>query len=425
MKFIVNPSRLGGAVPIPPSKSHTIRALVLGLLARGESVIRAPLVSSDTLSCLSMVEKFGARIKREDDRWRIHGTGGVLAFPDDVVDVGNSGTTLYIGLGIASLLDGITVFTGDRQIRSRPALGLLKSLNDLGGKGRSTRNNGRPPLVIEGPLRGGETVLEAVTSQYLTSLLIAAPLASGNSLIKVPLLYEAPYVSMTLRWLERLGIRYEGADDYSEFRIPGGQAYRPFDEYIPADFSSAAFFLTAAAVTGCELELSGLDFTDSQGDREAAIILEKMGAVLKIDKRSITIKGGQLRGGHFDLNAIPDALPALAVAACFARGETRLVNVPQARLKETDRIHVMARELSKMGGKAEELPDGLVIRGAPLRGTEVDGHGDHRIVMALAVAGLGASGSTAVSTAESAAVTFPNFLELMQSAGAAITLEKE
>ena len=192
-------------------------------------------------------------------------------------------------------MSGITVFTGDHQIRSRPADGLLKSINDLGGRAVSTRGNGRPPLVIEGPLRGGETSLEAVTSQYLSSLLIALPLAEKDSIIRVPLLYEAPYVTMTLRWLERLGIRLEADPDYREFRVPGGQKYRPFDEYIAADFSSATFFMVAAAITGCELELAGLDFTDTQGDREVVEILRKMGAKVSIGERSITIGGRTLR----------------------------------------------------------------------------------------------------------------------------------
>ena len=425
MKYIVNPSRIGGSVPIPGSKSHTIRALALGLLADGESMIRRPLESSDTLSCLGMVERFGARVSREDGAWRVRGTGSRPGLPDDVIDTGNSGTSLYIGLGIASLVSGITVFTGDHQIRSRPADGLLKSINDLGGRAVSTRGNGRPPLVIEGPLRGGETSLEAVTSQYLSSLLIALPLAEKDSIIRVPLLYEAPYVTMTLRWLERLGIRLETDPDYREFRIPGGQKYRPFDEYIAADFSSATFFMVAAAITGCELELAGLDFTDTQGDREVVEILRKMGAKVSIGERSITIGGGTLQGGVFDLNAIPDSLPALAVAGCFAGGETRLVNVPQARLKETDRISVMCRELTKMGARIEELPDGLIVRQSALRGTAVDGHGDHRVVMALATAGLASEGTTTVGTAEAVSVTFPGFMDLMKSAGAAIKSEKE
>ena len=419
MKFRVKKSDIGGTVMIPGSKSHTIRALTFALLAKGKSVIERPLESSDTASCVNMIGRLGARVEKGDRSWEVTGTGGAMTVPDDVIDVGNSGTSLYIGLGVASLLDGAVVFTGDHQIRNRPAGALMKSLRDLGCDAFSTRGNDKPPLVVRGPIRGGETSIEAVTSQYLTSLLIAAPMARGDSRIAVPLLYEKPYVTMTLAWLDRLGIRYAN-HDYREFLVPGNQEYRPFRAPVPADFSSATFFLAAGAITGRGLVLEGLDFNDTQGDKEVVDILRKMGARVEIGEGKISIRSGGLKGGVFDLNAIPDSLPALAVTACFAEGETRLVNVPQARLKETDRIRVMARELSKLGASIDELPDGLVIRKSALSGGSVEGHGDHRVVMALAVAGLACPDGVEISTAESVAVTFPGFPHLMRGIGAEI-----
>ncbi|MFH0976020.1 MAG: 3-phosphoshikimate 1-carboxyvinyltransferase [Spirochaetota bacterium] len=421
MKFIVKPSRISGEVNVPGSKSHTIRALVLALLADGESVIREPLESADTHSCFNMVKKFGAEIYTEKNVWRVKGRAGEIAVPDDIVDVGNSGTSLYIGLGIASLADGYTVFTGDSQIRNRPVNALLTSIPELGGMACSTRNNNKPPVVVKGRIKGGKTSVEAVTSQYLSSLLIACPLASGNTTIHVPLLNEVPYIDMTLKWMDKLGIKYHN-NNYRTFEIKGNQKYNNFDEHIPADFSSAAFFLVAAAITGTELTLHGLDFNDTQGDKEVVNILKSMGAETEIGKSSITIKGNMLKGGTFDLNAIPDSLPSLAVAGCFAQGETRLVNVAQARVKETDRIKVMCSELKKMGADIEELPDGLVIKKSSLKGAQVNGHNDHRVVMSLAVAGLMADGQTEIDTAESAAVTFPEFFYLMKSAGADIKM---
>ena len=339
--------------------------------------------------------------------------------PENVVDVGNSGTSLYIGLGVAALADGATVFTGDHQIRNRPAGGLINCINQLGGSAFSTRANDMPPVVVRGRIQGGSTEISAVTSQYLTSLLIAAPLAGRDTRITVPLLNERPYVTMTLGWLDRLGIRYTN-NDYKSFDIPGGQRYPAFREPIAADFSSATFFLVAAAVTGTTVTLKGLDWGDTQGDKEVVTILKQMGAAIEIGTREIIVRGGALRGGTFDLNAMPDALPALSVAGCFAEGETRLVNVPQARLKETDRIAVMCAELGKMGADIRELPDGLVIRKSALRGCAVNGHYDHRVVMALAVAGLSAGGETVIGTAEAVSVTFPDFRALMLSIGANI-----
>jgi 3-phosphoshikimate 1-carboxyvinyltransferase len=340
--------------------------------------------------------------------------------PDNVVDVGNSGTSLYIGMGVAALAEGYTVFTGDSQIRNRPIAPLGDAIRRLGGEVISTRRNGLPPVVVKGKIAGGKTRVDAVTSQYLTSLLMAAPLADRDTHINVPLLNERPYVDMTLWWLDRLGISYQNRD-YRAFNVKGRQRYGSFRERIPADFSSATFFLVAAAITGAELTLLGLDFNDTQGDREVVNILKKMGAEVELGERSIRIRGRGLTGGTFDLNSIPDALPALAVAGCAAGGETRLVNVPQARVKETDRIAVMCRELSKMGARIEELPDGLVVRGSRLRGCALEGHGDHRVVMALSVAGLIAGGTTRVDTAESVSITFPGFFDLMKGAGADIS----
>ncbi|MDY6935668.1 MAG: 3-phosphoshikimate 1-carboxyvinyltransferase [Spirochaetota bacterium] len=424
MKFLVKPSKLHGAVNIPGSKSHTIRALAFALLAEGESIIKHPLNSADTRSCIDMVERFGAEVCIEENSWRVKGKGGELDIPSDIVDIGNSGTSLYIGLGLASLVKGFTVFTGDHQMRNRPADALLKSITDLRGNAFSTRGNGKPPIIIKGKIRGGETSIKAVTSQYLTSLLIASPLASDNTIIKVPLLNEMPYVVMTLGWLDKLGIKYANKD-FKEFHITGNQGYMAFSEQIPADFSSATFPLVAAAITGSELILKGLDFNDTQGDKEVIDILKEMGAKIEIGDNFIRIDGGKLKGGTFDLNSIPDSLPALAVAGCIADGETRLVNVPQARLKETDRISVMNDELKKMGADVEELDDGIIIKRCDLKGAKVDGHSDHRVVMSLSLAGLMANGETIIDTAESVSITFPNFLQLMKSIGSDIQIMEE
>ncbi len=424
MEFIIHRSMPRGSVAIPGSKSHTVRALVFALLAEGESVIEEPLVSSDTESCLRMIQSFGASVRLDGNIWRVRGTGGAVTVPDNVIDVGNSGTSLYLGMGVASLADGYSVFTGDGQIRSRPVGPLAEAIRRLGGEVISTRKNGAPPVVVKGRIAGGKTKIEAVTSQYLSSLLIAAPLAERDTHINVPLLNERPYVAMTASWLDRLGISYQNRD-FRAFHVKGNQKYHSFRVKIPADFSSAAFFLVAAAVTGSEMTLTGLDFGDTQGDKEVVNILKKMGADITIGERSITVRGGELRGGTYDLNDIPDSLPALAVAACAARGETKLVNVPQARVKETDRIAVMCAELKKMGADVTELEDGLAIRGSALRGCRVHGHGDHRIVMALSVAGLIADGETRVDTAESVAVTFPEFYDLMKKSGAGISRSGE
>ena len=422
MRLRTSPGPVVGTITIPASKSHTIRGLLMATLAEGRSALLRPLHSTDTLSCVDACRALGAHIDTDDgSEWLVTGTAGRPTAPADSVDVGNSGTTLYLAMSVAALASGLTRFVGDEQIQRRSATPLLQALRELGATAESEEPGGCAPLTVGGGVNGGLLTVECPTSQYLSSLLIACPLARGDTTIIVPELNEAPYVAITLSWLDILGIRYTAADDFSKFIIPGRQHYSRFQRTIPADFSSATFFLVAAAITGSSLTLRGLDMHDAQGDKAVVGMLKKMGCTVTTDADGLTIQGpARLQGATFDLNATPDALPAMAVAGCFAEGETRLVNVPQARIKETDRIAVMAKELASLGATVQELPDGLIIRGRWLHGGQVNGHDDHRIVMAMAVAGLAAQGPITVTSAESAGVTFPGFAELLASVGAQV-----
>jgi 3-phosphoshikimate 1-carboxyvinyltransferase len=420
MKLVVGKSRLAGEVVMPGSKSHTIRAVAIASLAKGQSVIRRPLASGDTQAAVDCYRALGAAIDTSDpDVWKVTGTAGQIRAPKETIDVGNSGTTLRIAMASAALAGTgqVTTFTGDEQLRTRPIGPLADALTDLGAKYRSLNNNGKAPIEITGQLTGGKTSIAATTSQYLSSLLLCTPLAAGSSEIDVTLLNEPGYVQMTLDWLDRQGIEYEN-DDMRKFRVRGNQSYRAFDEAVAADFSSATFFLCAAALVGDEVRLQGLDFADSQPDKAVVDYLRKMGTEITIGPSSVTIKATQLKGAEIDMNKTPDALPAMAVTAAFAEGTTSLVNVSQARSKETDRIKCMAEELKKMAVAVEELPDGLIIEGGRPSPAELDGRSDHRIVMALSLVGLAGEGQYTVDTAEAVSVTFPDYVELMTSIGA-------
>ncbi|NOY81397.1 MAG: 3-phosphoshikimate 1-carboxyvinyltransferase [Kiritimatiellaeota bacterium] len=418
MEFHCHSSTLRGQVSIPASKSHTIRAVVLGGLAKGESVLEAPLLSGDTRSAIAGMRALGAEIGMEADVWRVVGTRGRPRVRTAEIDVGNSGTTLRTLLGTASLLrEGRVTLTGDEQIRRRPAGPLAEALNTLGASVTSLCGNGCAPFMVGGLLRGGRAVVEAVTSQYVTSLLLACPLAEGATVLEIPLLNERPYVQMTLDWLAFLGVDVPHAPDLCTFHIPGGRDYSAFRRRIPADFSSATFFLGAGALGDNEVACIGLDMHDSQADKAVVDYLREMGAEVTVDGNAVAVRGRGLHGVELDLNETPDALPVMAVLGCFAEGRTVLRNVAHARIKETDRIAVMACELRKLGGDVEELPDGLVIRHSRLRGARVEGHGDHRVVMALAMAGLAIPGNTVVTTAGAADITFPNYADLMQALG--------
>ena len=421
MKLIVEKSSLRGEVPIPGSKSHTIRAVAIASLAQGESLIRRPLVSEDTLSAVRCYQCLGARIDTSDDKvWKVAGTGGRIQAHGQIIDVGNSGTTLRIAMGSATLAEGpeTVTFTGDEQIQSRPLGALLGAFKDLGATAQSINNNDKAPVAISGKLTGTRTAIECVTSQYLSSLLLAAPLAEKDTEIEVTLLNEPDYVQMTLDWLDKQQIEYEN-QQMKWFKIKGGQQYKAFDETICADFSSATFFLCAGAILDADIVLTGLDFSDSQPDKAVAAYLEQMGADLSIDGPTVHVKKSALVGQTIDMNRTPDALPAMAVTALFADGTTRLVNVPQARKKETDRIACMAEELKKLGATLEELADGLIIhRADKLTAAQLDGKADHRIVMALALAAMAIDEPSSISTAEAINVTFPEYVKLMNSLGA-------
>ncbi len=423
MNAIIKRSRLNGTCAVPASKSHTIRGVLIAALADGESVLHKPLDSLDTRSAADAASAFGAVVSRDRDVWRIRGVDGRPRIPENVIDVGNSGTTLYMLMGTAALVDGWTILTGDHQIRRRTAAPLIDALRSLGVEVISTKGDGASPIIVRGPMRGGMTSVEGISSQYLSSLLLACPLAAGNTDIAVPLLNERPYVRMTLDWLARQGIHPSYDDSFSSFHISGGAKYHAFERDIPADFSSAAFPLCAGVLAGGTITLTGLDMDDPQGDKAVIEMLGSMGASIESHAEGITVRGGALKGAEIDMNAVPDALPAMAVCACFAEGTTVLGNVPQARIKETDRIKVMAEELSKLGADIRELPDGLVIKGGGLGGGKVDGRGDHRIVMALAVAGLAADGPITVSTAETADVTYPGFWETLRGLGGDVDLK--
>ena len=423
-KLTTHKSKLKGSVVIPASKSHTIRAVAIASLAAGRSTIRNPLLSDDALSSVKCYRALGAEIDTSDpSAWIVDGIAGQITPPDEIIDVGNSGTTLRIAAGSAALVpNGRSVtFTGDEQICSRPVGPLLDSLNDLGAKCSSLNNNGKAPIKIEGALKGGKTSIAAVTSQYLSSLLLCTPLASNDTEIDVTLLNEPGYVQMTLDWLDKQAIAYDN-QSFKKFLIKGGQSYTPFDLSVPADFSSATFFLCAAALFGDEVTLLGLDFSDSQPDKEVVDYLKAMGANISVEPDSITIKAAGLRGTEIDMNKTPDALPAMAVTAAFAQGTTSLVNVTQARNKETDRIACMAQELKKMSISVEELPDGLIIHGGDVQPAQLHGWADHRIVMAMALAGLGLDAPCTIDTAEAMSVTFPTYVQLMQSLGAEMEL---
>ncbi|SDY15189.1 3-phosphoshikimate 1-carboxyvinyltransferase [Halopenitus persicus] len=443
----ITPGDVGGTVRAPPSKSYTHRAILAAGYSDG-AVVRSPLDSADTRATARAVEAFGGTVERDPDADAsdrgtenalvVDGFAGDPAVPDDVIDCANSGTTTRLVAGAAGLADGGTVLTGDASLRSRPQGPLLDALEQLGARADSTRGNGQAPLVVFGPITGGEVAIPGdVSSQYITALLLAGGASEEGITIDLTTdLKSAPYVDITLEVLADFGVDAEpigseaaaGADG---FRVAGGQRYAPADgEYtVPGDFSSISYLAAAGAVAaapGDAVTIRGA-VESAQGDAAIVDVLDRMGADVEWDRGTATIRAGRsdLDGVTVDVGDTPDLLPTIAALGAVADGETRIVNCEHVRYKETDRVSAMAEELSEMGASVAEDQDVLTIRGgkSDLRGATVDGRGDHRLVMALSVAALAADGDTTVRGAEHVDVSFPSFFETLADLGVAVDLE--
>lgn len=429
MRVQVRPSELKGTLQVPGSKSHTIRCAVLSSLAEGESVIKNPLASGDGLSSLRAARSFGIAIEEKEDGWLVQGSGGHLSLPQNCIDTGNSGTTTCFFTSVASLVDGYTVITGDEQIRRRPIKILVDALNTLEAKAFLTRpNQAAPPVVVRGLLKGGSVTIDGFNSQYVSSLLLSSALAERSTVLTVRNALEKPYVRMTLDWMRRFGVEVANDHDCEHFVLEGGQNYHsPGMCIVPADWSAVAFPLVAASITNSSLTLVGLDFADSQGDKRVVHILRDMGAQISADEEAGTlfVEGGKpLRGGLvIDLGDIPDALPALVVAATQAEGVTTFTNLAHVRIKETDRVQEMYEKLTSLGCDVRIDSDSLTVYGpCKIKGGEVSSSDDHRIAMALVCAGLAAQEELTITSIECADVSFPRFFEKLMACGADLKL---
>jgi len=426
--FHITPGALKGNLFIPPSKSHTLRAILFGAMAHGRSEILHPLPSPDAEAMIRAMRIFGAEIENTREKISIVGLQGKLSAAEDVIDAGNSGLVLRLVGALAGLSPTYTVITGDASIRhSRPVKPLLEGLSQLGAFATSTRGDDHAPLIIRGLMAPGKATLSGEDSQPVSGLLIATSFLQGKSELTVTSPGEKPWIDLTLYWLKRFGIDVQN-ENYTHYKVAGDAHIEGFHYAVPGDFSSAAFPLAAALITRSELTLSNLDMDDCQGDKQLIPLLQKMGASIDIDpaRKTLTVRrGSRLQGCRIDVNDFIDAIPILSVLGCYAAGKTEILGGKIARNKESDRIHAMATELKKMGAKIEEKSDGLCIEQSPLSGgASLSSWNDHRVAMALAVAGLGAEGKTRVESVECIAKTYPSFCSDLQRAGASIEEER-
>ncbi len=429
MRLQVSPiSKLNGSVRIPGSKSQSVRAFLVATLAKGRSEIHALPSGEDVKAAEAVAQSLGAQVDTLDCHGHcvaLTSQGLPLSISPEMWTANSGITTRFVLpiLGLSAQPDQSVKVDCGSQMRQRLIQSYLQNLQDLGLK--IQESEGGWPLQVSGQLQGGSVTVEGLTSQYLSGLLLSACCARQDTILTVHNLNERPYVDMTLKWLKDQGIRFEHERTATRdrFTVFAGQKYSPIDFTVPGDFSSASTLLAAGALFKGELLLQGLDMDDPQGDRRLVEILKEMGVDIQVDSAGLKIRGGKpLKGLRVDANDIPDMLPTLAVLGTQVEGGIEIVNVPQARFKETDRIHSMAEGLRKMGAQVEEKTDGLTVYPGPLQGAELQGYEDHRTIMALALAGLLAEGSTKIDTAEGLNKTYPEFTEHMNALGAKLSL---
>jgi 3-phosphoshikimate 1-carboxyvinyltransferase len=383
---------LDAAVRVPGSKSYTQRAMVIAALAEGESLLRDPLLSEDTQVLAEALCLLGADVRVTDAEMVIHGADGRMACPPHEIHLGNNGTAIRLLAGIASLGEGPFVLTGDRRLCERPMKPLLDALAELGVVIHTDGERGYPPVTIRGGhLRGGKVTLRDIgSSQYVSSLLIAAPCAVAETTIllegRIPSL---PYIALTVETMAAFGVEVltEGAGRYV---IPCGQRYAAREYRIEGDASSASYFFLAAALRKGRVRVENVDPHTRQGDIGFLTILEQLGSTVLRGERHIEVRGGELPVGEmeFDLGAMPDIVPTFALLCALRPGRSVIRNVAHLRLKESDRLAALAMELRKTGIAVEELADGLVIHGGRPHGARIETYNDHRIAMGFATLGL-------------------------------------
>jgi 3-phosphoshikimate 1-carboxyvinyltransferase len=426
VSILVRKSKINGSVRCPSSKSYSHRAIAIASLADGHSTITNVLLARDTLATLTGCCALGAEIKYEGTTLRVRGSD-YLNPPDNVINAENSGTTIRIMTAISGLVKrGYTVLTGDKSLRTRPMQPILDALVQLGVEAYSTKENGTPPLVVKGGgIKGGMTVVDgSISSQFISGLLVATIFADSKILMKVKgSLVSKPYIDATLAIMNRFGVSIDHSPDMREYYIKNAR-YSPTKFDIPGDFSTAALVLAAGALAGEKLKVNGLSFTLPQGDSQIVDILDRMGCLIRIDKANgeVLVEGTEsLEGGDFDLTDTPDLLPVVSILALKAKSPVTITGVAHARVKETDRVANIAKELVKFGARVEEVHDGLKIT-APrhIRNASLEAYNDHRLFMAFTIASM-ITEKSIIAGAESADVSYPNFVADMKDLGANIS----
>lgn len=409
MDIRIEPSPISGEVAAIPSKSDAHRIFICASLANEKTAVSLPSSSKDIEATLMALEAMGAIIERSENEVTVT----PAPFKSKVtVNASESGSTLRFLVPVASAVCDEVTFEGSGRLPERPIGHLLDALSKNGVSFSSKKL----PFTKTGALRAGVYTLPGnVSSQYVTGLLFALPLLSGDSrIVLTSRLESAAYIDITLAALKKFGIEIENTD--GSFLVKGNQKYvSPSTLTIDGDWSNAAFFLVSGAIRG-SVSLTGLDLNSPQGDKKIVDVLHTFGANVLFGE-SVTVKQSPLYSAKIDISEIPDMLPSLAILASFAKGKTEFVGGARLRIKESDRLKSATKMINSLGGKATELDEGLIIEGVGLKGGEVDGENDHRIVMAAAIGGSLSEKGVIIRGAEAVKKSYPSFFKDFSKAG--------
>ena len=414
MERNLEPSGITGRIKAPASKSMTQRAIAAALLANGQSIIHNPSYCDDSLAAMSIAVGLGARVEPEQNELKITGSG-ILKEPK--LNCGESGLAIRMFSPIAALYPTQITMAGANSLKKRPMLMIEEALNQLGVKCSSTY--GFLPLSIQGPIIGGFCEIDgSISSQLLTGLLMALPLATKDSEIKVNNLKSKPYIDMTIQLLGSFGIKVQNID-YKLFKVPGNQKYVPHNYTVEGDWSGGAFLLVAGAING-NITVQGLQNDSYQSDVAIMRALESAGAKIIINKDQIEISKSELKAFKFDATESPDLFPPLVSLASYCKGVSSIKGVSRLIYKESDRAKTLKEEFSKMHINIEISDDIMNVTGGQPQGAHVESHDDHRIAMALAVTALDASGKVYIRDSQCVAKSYPGFFDDLRFLGAVV-----
>ena len=408
---------ISGIVNLPGSKSLSNRILLLSMLAEGQTEIHNLLDSDDVRWMVEALEILGIQFeeKRAENLISVSGTAGKIPVSEATLMLGNAGTAIRPLTAAMTLGHGRFVLDGVTRMRERPIIDLVDGLSQLGANLRCLNGTDCPPVeVIADGLPGGKTRLNgAISSQYLTAILLVAPYAKSDVEIEIiDKLVSVPYVEMTMRLMRHFGVSVNHKD-FQTFQIPRQNYQSPGKLYVEGDASTASYFLAGAAITGGSVTVKGCGTESIQGDSRFAEVLEQMGAKVDWGARQVKLTGSTLNGIDVDMNQMPDAAMTLAVTALFASGPTAIRNIYNWRVKETERLKAVSTELRKLGAVVEEGHDYLVIH-PPIRVkiASINTYDDHRMAMSFSLVACGKS-SVTICNPDCVSKTFPDYFEVL------------